>query len=184
MDETTVSKLQPSVDALAELFGFDPNELQLNRTGRLSGRQRHRFQLPGAGCFMAWLCVTSLWLAVVYWGFSNRQSINLGLPASVRSQTMALCASLYLAPGVLVSLLDIYRLLFPRLRTSVGPMWLYNRRGTPYLKVGGKTDIRVRDEKLKQKEIDPESFPGFYRLYYANNELLSIEPLGSRPQWD
>jgi len=184
MDESKVSKPQPSVDALADLFGFSLRELELNRAGRLSIRQRRKFRLPGAGCFVAWLFVTSLWLAAVYWGFSNSQSINLGLPASVKSQTMALCASLYLAPGVLVSMVDIYRLLFPRLRTSVGPMWLYNRRGTAYLKVGGKTDIRIHGEKLREKDIDPESFPGFYRLYYANDELLSIEPLGSQPQWD
>jgi hypothetical protein len=184
MDESTVSKPQPPVDVLAELFSFSPRELELNRRGRLSRKQRRKFGLPGAGCFVAWLIVTSLWLAVVYWGFSNRQNINLGLPASVKSQTMALCASLYLAPGVLVSLADIYRLLFPKLRTSVGPMWLYKRRGTFYLKVGGKTDIRVQDDKLKERDIDPESFPGFYRLYFANNELLSIEPLGSRPEWD
>lgn len=157
-------------DELCALFGFTPDELALNRSGRLSARQRQTVRFRAIGLLvrgLAFVILTVILLA------SQAAQLRTGWQRALAIAVAALAIAVWLA--------GVWVVLRPDVRRVAGPC---RRNGTPrhpLVNVGGEK-LAVSYRRWKRL---PPALPGTYVAYYStpDHALLSIEPGKGDPEW-
>lgn len=153
---------------LARTFGFTPEELALNRAGRLSARQRQMVLYHSTGYLVRG--VAALVLGVV---------LLAALVAGVeRPWEWALfgAAVILLAGFALGLVIAAVRVARPAMQSATGPLTRAGTASRPAVQVGALA-LRVSYRRWKRL---PPTLPGHYRVYYSTGrELLSVEEVVS-----
>lgn len=149
------------VTALAALFGFEPDEVALNRAGRLSLRQRQdaRYRdMSGVVRGTAGVVLTSILAASLHAQLSP--AAQAALVAGI-----AALAALAIRAG--------YRMLYPGVARATGTLSRAGNARYPAIAIDGWM-VRVSYRRWKRL---PDT-PGRYVVYYTRTtrRLLSIEP--------
>jgi len=153
-----------TVDALARWFGFTPDELALNRAGRLSPRQRQTVFFQGVRVII--LGVTLIVLSVML-----AAAVAPGVRTGPQRVAFGVLLLLVAALGVLV-LRAAGEVLYPRVRCVCGPLAPAGSPRQPLLRAGDRL-LAISYKRWRRLGIFGDQ-P--YRTYYAGRTLLSVEP--------
>ncbi len=146
-------------------FGFTPEELALNRAGRLSDRQRQTVVFRSVGYLIRGLALVAL--AVV---LAAAVAPTIHTPGQI-GLFAALCVLVLIIAGLLVR--AAFVVAHPAVQAASGPLVRSGDARHPAITVGGVT---LRTSYRRWKRL-PAAFPGSYRAYYYGPELtlLSLE---------
>ncbi|NDJ77562.1 MAG: toll/interleukin-1 receptor domain-containing protein [Chloroflexi bacterium] len=164
-DAQNTSTTQPSASQLATLFGFTLEELELNRSGKLSSRQRSIYRQDARLSFIAALVLglpaLGALVAVVQTGLHCLR-VSLGV------------LSLLLGWLAITLFFATIQYLFGRINWAEGELRRSAEWTRPWIEVGNE---RI-DIPLNIWQRLPTSYPGEFRAYFDPMEdLLSIEPV-------
>lgn len=157
----------PTVDELADMFGFTPDDLALNRAGQFSARQRQQVVYQSVGYLVkgiAFLVLCGVLIA------SLLPSIHRPWEWIMLAVTILLVAALAIGWGIAA-----IRVVRPAVHTITGSLSRAGSDMQPRVQVG---QVALRMSFRRWKRLPP-SFPGKYRVYYGPEmTLLSLEPWG------
>lgn len=158
-------------DELADLFGFTPDELALNRAGKFSARQRQTVRYTAIGHLVRGV-------ALVIFGAG---ALLMFAPQAHTARDRVLAGLLAGLLLVIVALLvvSVRRVWFPAVYTATGSL----RRGDdpwhPAVHVGDTT-LRISTRRWRRLA---STYPGIYCAYHDPlGRLLSIEPVEKEPE--
>lgn len=155
-----------TVEALALWLGFSPEELALNRAGRLSDRQRQTVRFQG-------IRLVVVGAALILLNVLLAAAVAPTVPPSEKP-----------ALGVLVLLIAVLvfmvgrasaEVLLPHVHTVTGPLCTAGSARSPRLRAGNHLLVISYRRWQRWQKLDA---PGrqMYRTYYVGRTLLSVEP--------
>ncbi|NDJ77561.1 MAG: hypothetical protein GYB65_15020 [Chloroflexi bacterium] len=149
-----------SLDQLAALFGFAPEDVALNRQGCFSLRQRQDLLYRNLGVVVRSVSV-----------------LLLGIILAVTLRTRADPAEwwvlvLLVSFGGLLLIITGWRALFPTVQVAVGPVVRAGNSADPHVQVG-EHEFRIARRRWQRL---PPALPGSYWVHHTSHRLLSIEP--------
>jgi hypothetical protein len=156
-----------SIPELINLFGFTPEELALNRSGRLSVRQRQQLFYQSLGHLIRGIAVIVLDLVLM---------ASLAGEADLRWERWMLTGTglALLATGLLLASASA-QVLMPRVRHVSGVVQRSGDADRPRILA---KDVELRLSFRRWKRLPP-ALPGTYRVFYGPGpNLLSLEPEG------
>lgn len=165
------SRTKPfTVGELQQLFGFTQEELELNRQGKPSKRQRTE-TTDGMGCGMA-IIVTPLTALIGIDYFMLANGVLTGTGATIGTIAlviMALLLAFFLWIGF-----DIF---FGKVQNYQGTAQIKSSENGTQVVISG----RILSPNSRAAKKLPQIIPGHYKVYKhsSNSKLLSIEPVRS-----